>query len=29
MSADETKLFNLQRDAKKIIWAGHVSHIGE
>jgi hypothetical protein len=29
MSADEMKLFNLQRDAKKMIWAGHALHVGE
>jgi hypothetical protein len=29
MSVDEMKLLNLQSDAKKMIWAGHVSHIGE
>jgi hypothetical protein len=29
MSADEMKLLHLQRDAKKMNWAGHVSHIRE
>jgi hypothetical protein len=29
MSTDEMNLFNLQHDAKKMIWAGHVSQRGE